>query len=124
MIQFNTRELEALSKALTESQSEIIREGEVALSQSLTVVQREAVKITEEGYIYPDGIFQTGTLRRSINFQRLGRMKGQVFTGKGLGYPVIVERRKPYMSLAVSRTEGEIEGVFEQALKRALRKIL
>lgn len=100
-----------------------------AVKKAITLVHSQSVRNTKAGTLYPDGVYETGNLRRSLSFDLLSDRKGKVYISKGLKYPLYVEKgtknmkAKPFLEPAVEKKREEINKMFQRTINETLNDI-
>jgi len=101
-----------------------------AVKKAVTLVHSQAVSNTRAGVLYPDGVYETGNLRRSLSFDVLSDRKGKVYISKGLKYPLYVEKGtrrmdpKPFLSPAVEKKREQVNNIFKKAIEQSFNNLV
>jgi hypothetical protein len=136
-VKIDVKDLERFSKQARQAGSEAERLAEVSMIQATTLVHEEAVKNTESGKRYADGIYDTGTLRRNIGFDVKGG-QGRVFVPLAVPYGRRIEfgfngadkkgriynqKPKPFVNPALTDNIDQIRAIFLKSVRQALKTI-
>jgi HK97 gp10 family phage protein len=128
-LKIDFKDVRQFEKKIRQEASNSRNNIEKGLFKAVTLVHREAVNNTRAGVKYTDGVYEVGNLRRSLSFDIISPVAGQVFISKGLKYPSFVElgtkrmRAKPFLSLAVYDNMEKVREIFKAIINQTFKNL-